>query len=137
MVQAGPVIDLYIPRDRESQKHKGYGFAEYDTEESAQYAVNLFSGLLILFDRPVKISVRLTNTLWMISCPTFPSTCTGGRRQVLRMLQGVALQCCHSLGTSSLGLLLQSTIGKISIDQLAVGRSGHDLDHAQLSAVTQ
>ena len=74
MVQAGPVVDMYIPRDRESQKHKGYGFAEYDTEESAQYAVNLFSNLLNLFDRPVRISVRLTCTFSRDRLLVFPSS---------------------------------------------------------------
>eukprot|EP00850_Spirogloea_muscicola_P011954 SM000076S21775 [mRNA] locus=s76:135278:136793:- [translate_table: standard] len=43
MAQAGPVADVHIPRDRETRRHRGYAFAEYETEESARYALELFS----------------------------------------------------------------------------------------------
>ncbi|KAI8563536.1 hypothetical protein RHMOL_Rhmol03G0118100 [Rhododendron molle] len=45
LVQAGRVVDLYIPRDKETNRPKGFPFAEYETEEIAVYAVGLFSGL--------------------------------------------------------------------------------------------
>ncbi|KAJ7554767.1 hypothetical protein O6H91_05G010700 [Diphasiastrum complanatum] len=57
MVQAGPLVDVYIPRDKETKRHKGYGFAEYNTEESAQYALTLFSGLVSLYKRLVRFSI--------------------------------------------------------------------------------
>lgn len=59
MIQAGRVVDLHIPRDRETDKPKGYAFAEYETEEIANYAVKLFSGLLTLYNRPLKFAVCL------------------------------------------------------------------------------
>jgi len=57
MIQAGPLIDLYIPRDKETTRHKGYAFAEYETEEIAQYAVKLFSGLVSLHNRSVRFAI--------------------------------------------------------------------------------
>ncbi|KAL2651831.1 hypothetical protein R1flu_019959 [Riccia fluitans] len=53
MVQAGPVLNVHIPRDKETKRHKGYAFAEYGSVESAQYALSLFSGLVTLYSRPV------------------------------------------------------------------------------------
>ncbi|KAL3699987.1 hypothetical protein R1sor_018009 [Riccia sorocarpa] len=57
MIQAGPVLRIYIPRDKESKRHKGYGFAEYESAESAQYALNLFSGLVSFYNRPVHFGI--------------------------------------------------------------------------------
>lgn len=41
-------MDLYIPREKETGCHSGYAFAEYESEEIAEYAVKLFSGLVRL-----------------------------------------------------------------------------------------
>jgi hypothetical protein len=57
LIQAGRVVDLHIPRDRETDKPKGYAFAEYETEEIADYAVKLFSGLVTLYNRTLKFAV--------------------------------------------------------------------------------
>ncbi|OVA01322.1 RNA recognition motif domain [Macleaya cordata] len=54
---AGRIVDLHIPRDRESNRHKGYAFAEYETEEIADYAVRLFSGLVTLYNRMLKFAI--------------------------------------------------------------------------------
>ncbi|XP_020672529.1 peptidyl-prolyl cis-trans isomerase E isoform X2 [Dendrobium catenatum] len=35
LIQAGYLVDLHLPRDKESNNHKGYAFAEYETEEMA------------------------------------------------------------------------------------------------------
>ncbi|PVU94207.1 hypothetical protein BB560_005954 [Smittium megazygosporum] len=40
MVQAGPVVNVHIPKDRVTQMMQGYGFCEFQTEEDASYAVN-------------------------------------------------------------------------------------------------
>nr|POE74863.1 hypothetical protein CFP56_22063 [Quercus suber] len=47
----GWVVDLYIPRDKETDKPKGFAFAEYESAEVANYAVQLFSGLVSLYNR--------------------------------------------------------------------------------------
>lgn len=57
LIQAGRVVDLYIPRDKETDKPKGYAFAEYETAEVAGYAVRLFSGLVTLYNRTLKFAV--------------------------------------------------------------------------------
>ncbi|MCO5596641.1 hypothetical protein L7F22_050709 [Adiantum nelumboides] len=57
MVQAGPLVDLYMPRDKETNRHKGYAFAEFTSETSAQYAVNLFSGLVSLHKKLLRFSI--------------------------------------------------------------------------------
>lgn len=58
LIQAGRVVDLYIPRDKETDKPKGFGFAEYESEDIADYAVRLFSGLVTLYNRTLKFAVR-------------------------------------------------------------------------------
>ncbi|XP_021903414.1 RNA-binding protein 7 isoform X1 [Carica papaya] len=57
LIQAGRLVDLYIPRDKETDKPKGYAFAEYETEEIADYAVRLFSGLVTLYKRTLKFAI--------------------------------------------------------------------------------
>ncbi|KAL0351248.1 UNVERIFIED_CONTAM: Splicing factor 3B subunit [Sesamum calycinum] len=51
LIQAGRLVDLYIPRDKETDKPKGYAFAQYESQDIAHYAVNLFSGLVTLYRR--------------------------------------------------------------------------------------
>ncbi|XP_020238617.1 RNA-binding protein 7 [Cajanus cajan] len=57
LIQAGRVVDLHIPKDKESEKPKGFAFAEYETEEIADYAVQLFSGLVTLYNRTLKFAI--------------------------------------------------------------------------------
>ncbi|KAK7279700.1 hypothetical protein RJT34_24757 [Clitoria ternatea] len=57
LIQAGRLVDLYIPKDKESEKPKGFAFAEYETEEIADYAVKLFSGLVSLYNRTLKFAI--------------------------------------------------------------------------------
>lgn len=40
-LQAGPVTNVYVPKDRVTSSHQGYGFVEYRTEEDADY-VSIF-----------------------------------------------------------------------------------------------
>ncbi|XP_052155442.1 uncharacterized protein LOC127773421 isoform X1 [Oryza glaberrima] len=57
LIQVGRVVDLHIPRDKETSRSKGYAFAEYETEEIAQYAVKLFSGLVRLHNRTLRFAI--------------------------------------------------------------------------------
>ena len=45
LIQAGRVVDLHIPKDKESEKPKGFAFAEYESEGIADYDVRLCLGL--------------------------------------------------------------------------------------------
>ncbi|CAN6555808.1 unnamed protein product [Malus baccata var. baccata] len=57
LIQAGRVVDLHIPRDKETDKPKGFAFAEYESEEIADYAVRLFTGLVTLYNRTLKFAI--------------------------------------------------------------------------------
>jgi splicing factor 3B subunit 4 len=57
LIQAGHVVDLHIPCDKETGRQKGFAFAQYETEEIAQYAVGLFSGLVRLNGKTLKFGV--------------------------------------------------------------------------------
>ncbi|KAK3138705.1 hypothetical protein QOZ80_5AG0372400 [Eleusine coracana subsp. coracana] len=57
LIQVGRVVDLHIPRDKETSRSKGYAFAEYETEEIAQYAVKLFSGLVRLRNKTLRFAI--------------------------------------------------------------------------------
>lgn len=59
LIQAGRVVDLYIPRDKETDKPKGFAFAAYETQEIADYAIKLFSGTVTLCNRTLKFAVRI------------------------------------------------------------------------------
>ncbi|CAL5417213.1 unnamed protein product [Camellia sinensis] len=60
LIQAGRVVDLYIPKDKETDRRKGFAFAEYETEEIASYAVRLFSGLVTLYNRTLKFAIIIS-----------------------------------------------------------------------------
>ncbi|XP_071690980.1 spliceosome-associated protein 49-like [Rutidosis leptorrhynchoides] len=57
LIQAGRVVDLHIPRDKETDRPKGFAFAEYETEEIADYAVRLFTGLVTLYNRTLRFGI--------------------------------------------------------------------------------
>ncbi|CAB4289016.1 unnamed protein product [Prunus armeniaca] len=57
LIQAGRLVDLHIPRDKETDRPKGYAFAEYESEDIAEYAVRLFSGLVTLYNRTLKFAI--------------------------------------------------------------------------------
>ncbi|XP_022973533.1 RNA-binding protein 7-like isoform X2 [Cucurbita maxima] len=57
LIQAGRVVDLHMPRDKESGKPKGFAFAEYENEDITNYAIKLFSGLVTLHNRTLKFAV--------------------------------------------------------------------------------
>eukprot|EP00850_Spirogloea_muscicola_P024301 SM000598S19580 [mRNA] locus=s598:24:2690:+ [translate_table: standard] len=54
-VQAGPVINVYVPKDRVTNLHQGYGFVEFRSEEDADYAVKILN-MIKLFGKPVRVN---------------------------------------------------------------------------------
>nr|XP_016436181.1 PREDICTED: splicing factor 3B subunit 4-like [Nicotiana tabacum] len=56
-IQAGRVVDLYIPRDKETDNPKGFAFIKYETEKIATYVVKLLSSLVTLYSRTLKFAV--------------------------------------------------------------------------------
>ena len=40
-LQAGPVTNVYVPKDRVTSTHQGFGFVEFRSEEDAEYVSGL------------------------------------------------------------------------------------------------
>lgn len=55
MVQAGPVRHVYIPRNRITGAHFGYGFCEFHTPLDAHYASKVLN-MVSLFSKSIRIS---------------------------------------------------------------------------------
>ena len=58
-VQAGPVISVFMPRDKISGDHSGFGFVEFRTEMDAEYAVKVLD-FIKLFNKPIKVNKSST-----------------------------------------------------------------------------
>lgn len=54
-VQAGPVVNVYVPKDRVSNQHQGYGFVEFRSEEDADYAIKVFN-MIKLYGKPIRVN---------------------------------------------------------------------------------
>lgn len=55
MLQAGPIVSVHMPKDKVSGKHLGYGFAEYRSEEDADYAIKVLN-MIKLYGKPIKVN---------------------------------------------------------------------------------
>lgn len=53
--QAGPVVNVHLPKDRVSQTHQGFGFCEFQTEEDADYACKIMNQIK-LFGKPIRVN---------------------------------------------------------------------------------
>ncbi|KAI9004865.1 hypothetical protein CLU79DRAFT_782263 [Phycomyces nitens] len=55
MLQAGPVVNVHLPKDRVTQSHQGYGFCEFLTEEDADYAIKIMNQIR-LYGKPIRVN---------------------------------------------------------------------------------
>lgn len=55
MIQAGPVVNVHLPKDRITSTHQGYGFTEFQTEQDAEYACKIMNGIK-LFGKPLRVN---------------------------------------------------------------------------------
>ncbi|RHZ63329.1 hypothetical protein Glove_330g17 [Diversispora epigaea] len=55
MLQAGPVVNVHLPKDRVTQTHQGYGFCEYMSEEDADYAIKIMNQIK-LYGKPIRVN---------------------------------------------------------------------------------
>ncbi|CAO1621682.1 unnamed protein product [Sympodiomycopsis kandeliae] len=55
MLQAGPVINVHLPKDRITSTHQSFGFVEFQTESDAEYACKIMNGIK-LFGKPVRVT---------------------------------------------------------------------------------
>ncbi|XP_037940910.1 splicing factor 3B subunit 4-like isoform X2 [Teleopsis dalmanni] len=44
-IDAGPIVNINLPKDSDNKRHKGYGFVEYDSKEGAEYALKIYKGV--------------------------------------------------------------------------------------------
>ncbi|EPY53304.1 RNA-binding protein Sap49 [Schizosaccharomyces cryophilus OY26] len=54
-LQAGPVGNIHIPRDRVRNSHNGFGFCEFVNERDAEYACQIFNQIK-LYGKPLRIN---------------------------------------------------------------------------------
>eukprot|EP00740_Mantoniella_antarctica_P006282 CAMPEP_0181363690 /NCGR_PEP_ID=MMETSP1106-20121128/8899_1 /TAXON_ID=81844 /ORGANISM="Mantoniella antarctica, Strain SL-175" /LENGTH=249 /DNA_ID=CAMNT_0023478177 /DNA_START=176 /DNA_END=921 /DNA_ORIENTATION=+ len=54
-VQAGPVVNVYVPKDRVSNAHQGYAFVEYRGEDDADYAIKVLN-MIKLYGKPIRVN---------------------------------------------------------------------------------
>ncbi|XP_050385541.1 uncharacterized protein LOC126802053 [Argentina anserina] len=54
-VQAGPVVNVYVPKDRVTNLHQGYGFVEFRSEEDADYAIKVLN-MIKLYGKPIRVN---------------------------------------------------------------------------------
>ena len=55
MLQAGPIINVHLPKDRVTQSHQGYGFVEFASEEDADYAGKIMNQIR-LWGKPIRVN---------------------------------------------------------------------------------
>lgn len=51
--QAGPVVNVHMPKDRITGNHQGYGFVEFASEEDADYAIKIMN-MIKLYGKPLR-----------------------------------------------------------------------------------
>ncbi|KAL0480798.1 splicing factor 3B subunit 4 [Acrasis kona] len=54
-LQIGPIANVYIPKDRITNTHSGYGFIEFKSEQDADYAIKVMN-MVKLFGKPIKVN---------------------------------------------------------------------------------
>eukprot|EP01136_Pigoraptor_vietnamica_P004593 Opistho-1_new@35081 len=54
-LQAGPVVNVHLPKDRVTQQTQGYGFVEFLAEEDADYAIKVMN-MIKMFGKPIKVN---------------------------------------------------------------------------------
>lgn len=54
-VQAGPVVNVHMPKDRVTSMHQGYGFVEFMSEDDADYAIKIMN-MIKLFGKPIRVN---------------------------------------------------------------------------------
>ncbi len=59
-LQVGPVVNVFIPRDKVTATHMGYGFVEFSSEEDAEYAQRVMN-MLKLFGKNIKVNKSSTD----------------------------------------------------------------------------
>lgn len=54
-VQAGPVMNVHMPKDRVTTQHQGYGFVEFLGEDDADYSIKIMN-MIKLYGKPIRVN---------------------------------------------------------------------------------
>jgi len=54
-MQAGPIVSVFMPRDKVTGNHPGYGFVEFRAEEDAEYAMKVLN-MVPLFHKAIRVN---------------------------------------------------------------------------------
>ena len=54
-IQAGPVVNVFLPKDRIANVHQGYGFVEFLQEQDADYAIKVLNNVKI-YGKPIRLN---------------------------------------------------------------------------------
>ena len=55
MLQAGPVVNVHMPKDKVSGVHQNYGFVEFRSEDDAEYAMKIMN-MIKVYGKPIKVN---------------------------------------------------------------------------------
>ncbi|CAM9128432.1 unnamed protein product, partial [Ectocarpus fasciculatus] len=55
MIQAGPVANVHMPKDKITGVHQGFGFVEFRSEDDAEYAIKIMN-MVKLFGKPLRVN---------------------------------------------------------------------------------
>lgn len=53
--QVGPVVNVYLPRDKVTNDHPGYGFIEFKNEDDVDYAIKIMN-MIKVYGKPIKVN---------------------------------------------------------------------------------
>merc|ERR1712139_66091 len=55
MLQSGPVVNVFIPKDKLTNTHMGFGFVEFRGEEDADYAIKIMN-MIKMYGKPIRVN---------------------------------------------------------------------------------
>ncbi|EKX30760.1 hypothetical protein GUITHDRAFT_123023 [Guillardia theta CCMP2712] len=61
-LQAGPVVNVHIPRDKVTTVHSGFGFVEFRSEEDAEYAIKIMN-MIKLHGQPLRLNKKASGEI--------------------------------------------------------------------------
>jgi splicing factor 3B subunit 4 len=61
-LQAGPIANVHIPKDKVTNVHQGFGFVEFKTEEDSDYAIKVMQ-MIKLHGQPLRLNKKASGEI--------------------------------------------------------------------------
>lgn len=90
-VQAGPVVNVHMPKDRITQNHQGYGFVEFMSEEDADYAIKIMN-MIKLYGKPIRVN-KVGRVYWNIFIKSVFTSAKSLRRRRIKKVS-ISVRIC-------------------------------------------